>query len=78
VNWIDGNSLPENFEATAKIRYKAPDAKVEVEAVDHQTARVRFLQNQRDITPGQSIVFYYDELVLGGGTISWSDEAERK
>ena len=78
VNWIRGSPPGHSFDASAKIRYKAPDAPVEVTVLDHQTARVRFLQPQRDITPGQAIVFYHDEVVLGGGTIAWSDEPDVK
>lgn len=71
INWIAGEPPGEGFEATARIRYKAHDASVTVTLLDAATARVRFRQPQRDITPGQAIVFYQDQVLLGGGTIAW-------
>lgn len=70
VNWIAGEPPGESFEATAKIRYKAYDAAVTVTALDDSAARIEFQQHQRDITPGQSIVLYQKDIMLGGGTIS--------
>lgn len=72
VNWVAGEPPNKSFEATAQIRYRAHDALVKATVVDDDTAYVEFYQIQRDITPGQAIVFYQDEVVLGGGTISWS------
>jgi tRNA-specific 2-thiouridylase len=72
INWIAGEPPGERFEATARIRYKAHDAPVAVTLLDDATTRVRFQQPQRDITPGQAIVFYQEQIVLGGGTISQS------
>ncbi len=43
-----------------------------VEPVDNQTVRVVFEKPQWAITPGQSIVFYQDDLVIGGGIIEKS------
>jgi tRNA-specific 2-thiouridylase len=73
VNWIAGESPARTFAATAKIRYKAHDAPVTVTVMDNGNAHVKFDQPQRDITPGQAIVFYQDEVVLGGGKIAWQD-----
>jgi len=70
INWIAGEPPGKHFEATARIRYKARDASVMVTLLDDATARVRFRQPQRDIAPGQAVVFYQDQVVLGGGTIS--------
>ncbi len=70
VNWIAGEPPGESFEATAKIRYKACDAPVTVTALDNSAARIEFHQSQRDITPGQAIVLYQKNVMLGGGTIS--------
>lgn len=70
MNWIAGEPPGESFEATAKIRYKACDAPVTVTALDNSAARIEFHQPQRDITPGQAIVLYQKDVMLGGGTIS--------
>lgn len=76
VNWIAGEPPGQTFAATAKIRYKACDAPVTVTVMDASEARVQFERPLRDITPGQAIVFYQDQVVLGGGTISWQDTNE--
>jgi tRNA-specific 2-thiouridylase len=70
MNWIAGEPPRGSFEATAKIRYKAHNALVTVTVLDDDTARIEFDQPQRDITPGQAIVLYQQDVMLGGGTIS--------
>ncbi|MFH1825681.1 MAG: tRNA 2-thiouridine(34) synthase MnmA [bacterium] len=60
--WGDGEPLS----IEAKIRYNSPAAK----AVLYPEGRVVFNEPQRSITPGQSVVFYKGEEVLGGGIIS--------
>jgi len=62
------NPVPNEFHCTAKIRYRAQDAACKV-WVTNNRARVLFDEPQRAITPGQEIVFYQGEEVLGGGTI---------
>lgn len=62
------NPVPNEFQCTAKIRYRAQDAACHV-CVENNQARVLFDEPQRAITPGQEIVFYQGEEVLGGGTI---------
>ncbi|MBA2655143.1 MAG: tRNA 2-thiouridine(34) synthase MnmA [Gammaproteobacteria bacterium] len=57
------------FHCTAKIRYRQMDQPCIISALNEQEYHVEFLQYQRAITPGQSIVFYQDELCLGGGII---------
>ena len=56
--------------ATAKIRYKAVEAKATLTLVDENTVALTFDEPQRDITPGQGAVFYQGEVVLGGGLIA--------
>jgi tRNA-specific 2-thiouridylase len=71
MNYVSGEIPIAPFRATAKIRYKAREANVTVTPrPDANSAHVRFDEPQRDITPGQSIVFYDGELVIGGGIIA--------
>jgi len=52
----------------AKIRYRSPEASAML--YPHEDgAEVRFHQPQRAITPGQAVVFYQGDQVLGGGVI---------
>jgi tRNA-specific 2-thiouridylase len=55
---------------TGKIRYKAAETPATLAPLSGDRAHVRFDEPLRDITPGQGVVFYQDEVVLGGGTIS--------
>lgn len=69
THWI--NSLPiENvLTCSAKIRYRCQDASCEVKFLSPQKYEVTFSESQWAITEGQSIVFYQDEICLGGGII---------
>jgi tRNA-specific 2-thiouridylase len=53
----------------AKIRYKHREARADVFPLDGREIRVRFSRPQRAITPGQSVVFYDGDILLGGGII---------
>ena len=55
--------------ATVKIRYAHPGAPATIEPLENNRLHVRFDQPQRAITPGQSAVFYDDDIVLGGDII---------
>ena len=70
VNYVSGEIPAAPFRAAAKIRYKAREAPCTIIPLPDSAARVCFDQAQRDITPGQGIVFYDGEIVLGGGIIS--------
>lgn len=67
VHWIYPVELP--LRAEAKIRYSPRVAPCTVRSIDNRIA-VRFDEPQRAITCGQSIVFYDDKIVLGGGKIT--------
>lgn len=69
VNWISGSPPDGEIEVTAKIRYRAAEAPAAVTPLAAGRARVVFHLPLRDITPGQAVVFYQDELCLGGGRI---------
>jgi tRNA-specific 2-thiouridylase len=70
VNWIRPLAAGDAVEAHVKIRHNHPGAAARVEAYQGSVARVKFLEPQRAITPGQAAVFYADDEVLGGGWIS--------
>jgi tRNA-specific 2-thiouridylase len=69
VHIISGEALTRPFHARAQIRYRARPADVMVCPLPGGCARVAFDAPQRDITPGQSLVLYEDDVVLGGGII---------
>jgi tRNA-specific 2-thiouridylase len=59
----------ETVELKVRIRYNAEDVKAFVTWRGDQEARVMFQEPQRSVTPGQSVVFYQGEEVVGGGII---------
>ena len=69
LNWISVDRLVEPMRVKAKIRYRhtAADAMVTPE-VDGRVS-VKFEKPQMSITPGQAVIFYTGDTVLGGGTI---------
>jgi tRNA-specific 2-thiouridylase len=69
VNWIAGRP-EEPFEAEVKIRYRGEPAAAVVAPEGGDRATVEFRAPQRAVTPGQSVVFYSGDEVLGGGTIT--------
>ncbi|QGG46714.1 tRNA 2-thiouridine(34) synthase MnmA [Heliorestis convoluta] len=69
LNWIDIERLEEPLEVEAKIRYAAPPAKALLIPESPDRVIVQFEKPQRAITPGQAVVFYQGEWVVGGGTI---------
>ena len=69
VNWINQGRVKETFDCTAKFRYRQEDCKVSVTILENGKVDVRFDQPTRAVTPGQAVVFYDEEVCLGGGTI---------
>jgi tRNA-uridine 2-sulfurtransferase len=71
VNWVSGRP-PDEIGVTVKIRYRSPQAAARltpVHGTDATRVRLRFLQPQRAVAPGQAAVFYDGDEVLGGGII---------
>jgi len=68
VNWISGEPPCGEMDVTAKIRYKSPEVAATLYP-DINSAKVIFDQAQRAVTPGQAVVFYRNNEVIGGGTI---------
>ena len=70
ASWVAGDfafSLP--FACQAKLRYRQKDQRCTIESMINGQLRVSFEIPQRAATPGQSIVFYSDQLCLGGAVI---------
>ena len=72
VNWlVSPDDLPAGeFRAEVQIRYRSPPAPATVEPRPDRTLSVRFDRPLRAVAPGQSVVVYDGERVLGGGTIA--------
>lgn len=69
LSWVSGEAPKEPVSVTAKVRYKAPEVPAVVRVKDG-IAEVQFHQPQKAIAPGQSVVFYQGDRVLGGGIIN--------
>lgn len=70
VNWVAMEPTDKPFEAHVKIRYLHPPAPATITCLTDSKVQVIFKQKQRAITPGQSVVFYDEDIVLGGGIIA--------
>jgi tRNA-uridine 2-sulfurtransferase len=68
LSWVAGYAPGEHGGITARVRYKATEVSVSFDLMGN-TAEVYFEKPQTAVTPGQSVVFYRDEEVLGGGII---------
>lgn len=69
-NWIAIPRLTEPRAVRTKIRYRHEEAPAVIEPLDDGSVLVRFDEPQRAITPGQAVVFYDGDLVVGGGWIA--------
>jgi len=69
IDWIASEKPSKAFNCTAKSRYRQADFECRVEPHHSDRWRVVFEQQQRAVTPGQSVVFYQQDICLGGGTI---------
>lgn len=70
INWIGGSPNKGKFDADIKIRYLHQPAAGIVTPLSEGEVQVDFTDKQRAITSGQSVVFYDNDIVLGGGIIS--------
>ena len=69
LNWIDIKKFEKSIKVKAKIRYRHKEGEVEVIPLDKEKIYVKFREPQIAITPGQAIVFYDGDIVVGGGVI---------
>lgn len=70
LNFIAFDTLDASLRSYAKIRYSAQEASAKLIPLEEGKVHVVFDSPQRAITPGQSIVFYDGDLVIGGGIIA--------
>ena len=74
VNWIALEGIDTPCRVVAKVRYNHEGAEAMVYPHTEGKVRVEFFEPQKAITPGQAIVFYDCDIVLGGG---WIEEGRR-
>ena len=74
VNWIAFDSLDNSIEVDAKIRYNAEPVPSKIIPLPEQEGKVKveFKEPEEAVAPGQAVVFYDGEMVVGGGTIKES------
>ena len=68
INLLLIDDIEEEIEVNVKTRYSSKEAKAKIHK-EGNNIKVIFNEEQRAITPGQSAVFYVDDIVLGGGKI---------
>lgn len=69
VNFMSEPGLRGEKQVLAKIRYNHKGAPARIKMLEDGTVRCCFEEPQRAVTPGQAVVFYDQENVLGGGVI---------
>ena len=69
LHWGDRQPIREPLRCTVKTRYRQTDVPCTIEPIDDESIKVIFDEPQIAVTPGQSAVFYLNEVCLGGGII---------
>lgn len=69
INFIPFDRLTSPLHVKAKVRYSQRECDAVVEQTGEDTVHVEFKDPQRAISKGQSVVFYDDDYVVGGGVI---------
>lgn len=69
LNFMSIADLDSEMKVVAKIRYSHQGSPCTIEKVDEDIVKVVFDEPVRAITPGQAVVFYEGDIVVGGGTI---------
>ena len=67
--WVSGSAPEPGRRLSAKVRYRQKDQIVQILQIDENHMHLEFEQEQRAVTPGQSVVLYDGEVCLGGGII---------
>jgi tRNA-specific 2-thiouridylase len=69
VNWISGETPQRAIRAHARVRYRHKEAAATITPLAGERAQIVFDEPQSAITPGQAVVFFDEDVVLGGGWI---------
>jgi tRNA-specific 2-thiouridylase len=69
VTWISGQAPEKSLEITAKIRYRHAAAPGTFVPLSENTGKIIFSKPVRAVTPGQAVVFFDGDTILGGGWI---------
>ncbi len=69
LNWIAIDKLRQPMVMKAKVRYRHQEAEAEVAPLSEDQAYVKFTTPEPAITPGQAVVLYDGDIVIGGGII---------
>mgnify|MGYP003207614325 FL=1 len=69
INLLLFDELKEKMKVNVKTRYSSKEESATIEMIDNNTIKVEFENPVARITPGQSAVFYLDDIVVGGGKI---------
>ena len=69
INLLLFDKIEDDLRVSVKTRYSAKSAMATIKMTDDERIKVIFDEPQRAITPGQSAVFYIDDIVVGGGKI---------
>jgi len=77
LNWISISRPERPITTHARIRYRHAEAAAEIIPIDEERVRVRFNEAQMAIAPGQAVVFYQEDTVVGGGIIENGENNER-
>ena len=70
MNWFPFPELTEPMAVTAKVRHSQFEQPATVYPEESGFVRVEFDKPQRAVTPGQAVVLYREDMVIGGGTIT--------
>ncbi|WP_394176899.1 tRNA 2-thiouridine(34) synthase MnmA [Thalassotalea litorea] len=71
LHWVDRHqpAIGKSFHCTVKTRYRQQDVACTVTRLNEGDYEILFDEQQSSVTPGQSVVFYLDDVCLGGGII---------
>lgn len=70
LHWVDRTELCAAITCTVKTRYRQEDVACTVTPLTDGEYKIMFDEQQSSVTPGQSVVFYQDDVCLGGGIIN--------